>query len=156
MLNELELTTDTKMQRRNDLFMLSILFAIIAALCWYFVGRESVKGFLFTLAVVFLALLWTYYRACKKGKVDLHFKGDTLEVRYGDGKSFCIKDVERSYFSLYQSEKQKRLDVGTLSVQSTNFKIQYVKDFSKMKEYINTHFEPVKKSIYYLDDEDDI
>lgn len=154
-MNELKLTTDTKMRRNNDLLMLSILFVVLAAVCFAVMGKESLSACLGTVGVVFIALLWTFYRSYKNGDVVLHFKGDTLEVHYGDGRKFSIKDVDRSYFSLYQTEKQKTLDVGTLSIQSTNFKVQYIKSFSSMREYINTHFEPVKKSIYYLGDDDE-
>lgn len=153
-MDELKLNTDVKIQRTTDLKMLIVLFGIISVLCWFVLGTKGLGAFFGTEAVIFLALAWTYYRSYKNGGATLHFKGDSLEISYGDGRKYSVKDVDRSFFSLTQTEKQKALDLGTLFVVSTNMKIQYIKNFSAMEQYIATHFEKVAKSIYYLDDED--
>ena len=102
--------------------------------------------------IIALALGYTYYKSAKNGSVTLHFKGDSLDISYSDGRKFNVKDVDRSFFTLIQTEKQKTLDIGTLLVQSTNFKVQYIKEFSLLQKYIESHFEKQeKKSIYYFD-----
>ena len=83
-----------------------------------------------------------------------NFKGDSLDVIYSDGRRYNIKDVDRSYFTLTQTVKDKERDIGTLSVASTNFRVQYIKEFSAVRGYVNTHFEKKNTAgIYYFDDD---
>lgn len=154
-MDELILKTDTKMRKSTDLKMLLLLFIILSAVIWGFMW-QAVSSCIATQVIIFAALAWTYYRSSKNGDVTLHFKGDSLEIKYGDGRKYNVKDVDRSFFTLLQTEKQKTWNIGTLSVQSTNFKVQYIKEFSSLRDYVNTHFEKKeKKSIYYFDEEDE-
>lgn len=155
-MDELILKTDTKMRKSSDIKILAFIFAVMSVLFWFVIGDRGLPSYLGAEAVLLLALGWTYMRSAKNGDVTLCFKGDSLDVVYGDGRKYNIKDVDRSFFTLTQTEKQKGHDMGTLSVQSTNFKVQYIMEFSKLKAYIDTHFDGarLKKSIYYLDNDD--
>ncbi len=156
-MDELVLKTDAKMRKSSDIKILVFLFVLMSVLFWFVIGGRGISSYLAAEAVLFLALGWTYMRSAKNGDVTLHFRGDSLEVSYADGRKYNIKDVDRSFFTLIQTEKQKGYDMGTLSVQSTNFKVQYITEFSKLRAYLDTHFDGarLKKSIYYLDNDDE-
>ncbi len=155
-MDELILSTDDKMRKKGDLISLSVLFAIFTVVLWFFTRTAETTTFFVTEGLLVLALGFTYFKSAKNGGATLHFKGDRLVIKFADGRKYNISDVDRSYFSLVQTEKQKALDVGTLSVQSTNFKVQYIKQFSLLQKYLETHFEKQEpKGIYYLDDEDE-
>lgn len=155
-MNELILKTDAKKRMKNDLAVILVLFALITAIAAYVLLLNSGwETFLLTELIVALALGWTLYRSRKNGDVTLHFKGDTLCVSYADGRKYNISDVDRSCFKLKQTKKEEAADMGALLIESTNFKVLHIKEFSKLKEYMATHFEGEKKSVYYLDDEDE-
>ena len=152
-MDKLKVKTDTARRRKNDLISLSVIFLVITGAA-VFMMRENLGGMIATVALVALALGWAYYRSCKDGDVTLEFKGDTLDIFYSDGRRYNVKDVDRSHFTLTQTAKEKELDIGTLSVASTNFRIQYVKDFSAVSKYVSTHFEKKNTAgIYYFDDD---
>ena len=155
-MDSLTLKTDNEMRKKGDLKSLSVLFVVFSLLAVLFTYKSSIGTMLATEGLIALALGFTYYKSAKNGNVTLHFKGDSLDIVYSDGRKFNVKDVDRSFFTLLQTEKQKELDIGTLTVQSTNFKVQYIKDFSSLRQYIETHFEKKeKKSIYYFGEEDE-
>ncbi len=155
-MDELILTTDNEMRKKNDLKSLLVLFVVFSGVLLFFVYSRGVGIILGTEALLFLALAFAYYKSAKNGDVTLHFKGDSLDISYSDGRKYNIKDVDRSFFTLLQTENQKALNVGTLTVQSTNFKVQYIKNFDSLQQYMETHFEKTeKKSIYYFDEEDE-
>ncbi len=154
-MDKLTVKTDAALRRKNDLkVILGIFLALTVAIV--FLMYQNLKSLFLSEAVLALALGWTYYRSAKNGDVTLDFEGDGLTITYSDGRKYSVSDVDRSYFTLTQSPKDLELNLGTLSVSSTNFRIMYIKEFDKVKEYVNTHFEKKsKKSIYYLDDEDE-
>lgn len=154
-MDKLIVKTDVARRRKNDLITLScILVALTVAVV--ILMRHNVRSLIVTEVLLVAALGWTYYRSFKNGDVTLRFKGDSLDIVYSDGRKFNVKDVDRSYFTLTQTAKDKELDMGTLSVASTNFRIMYIKSFSSVREYISTHFEKKNTSgIYYFDDDED-
>lgn len=155
-MDELIVKTDNEMRKKGDLKSLLILFAVFSAVAIAFTLKSGIGMILAVEGIIALALGYTYYKSAKNGSVTLHFKGDSLDISYSDGRKFNVKDVDRSFFTLIQTEKQKTLDIGTLLVQSTNFKVQYIKEFSLLQKYIESHFEKQeKKSIYYFDEEDE-
>ncbi len=155
-MDELIVKTDNDMRKKGDLKSLAVLFAVFSAVAVALTYGSSIGMIAAVEGIILLALGYTYYKSAKNGNVTLHFKGDSVDISYSDGRKFNVKDVDRSFFTLIQTEKQKKLNMGTLTVQSTNFKVQYIKDFSALKQYIDTHFEKQeKKSIYYFDEEDE-
>lgn len=154
-MDELILTTDAKRRLKSDLVIILVLFALITALSAYvLLANSGWQSFLLAEGLVALALGWTLYRSNKNGEVTLTFKGDTLSISYADGRKYNVSDVDRDYFKLRQTKKEEKLDIGSLHIESTNFKVLHIKEFSKLKEYMATHFDGVKKDIYYLDDDD--
>lgn len=152
-MDKLTAKTDGALRRKNDLITLSCIFLVLSAAA-VFLMYENLKSLIITEALLAIALGWTYYRSVKNGDVTLNFKGDSLDVIYSDGRRYNIKDVDRSYFTLTQTVKDKERDIGTLSVASTNFRVQYIKEFSAVRGYVNTHFEKKNTAgIYYFDDD---
>lgn len=155
-MDELVLTTDAKRRFKGDLLIIGVLFAIITAVCAYVLLLGSGwQSFLLTELLVALALGWTLYRSCKNGAVTLHFKGDSLCISYKDGRKYNVSDVDRSYFKLVQTKKEKEIDMGSLHIESTNFRVLHIKSFSQLEKYMQSHFEGEKKSIYYFDEDDE-
>lgn len=155
-MDELILKTDKSKRVKSDIVVISVIFLIISLVCAYVLLRQSAwKSFAITEALVVASLAWTLFRSAKNGDVTLHFKGDTLCISYKDGRKYNIKDVDRKYFKLVQTEKEKAQDMGNLIIESTNFRVTYIKQFSLLTAYIESHFEGVKKSIYYFDDDED-
>lgn len=153
-MDKLTVTTDAARRRKNDLISLGVIFAILSAVLAYSF-RANISALIAVELIMLGAFGWTYYRSCKNGNVTLSFNGNTLDIAYSDGRKYNIKDVDNSFFSLTQTAKDKAADQGTLSVASTNFRIMYVQSFGEVQQYISTHFPKEKKSIYYLDDEDE-
>lgn len=154
-MDKLTVKTDVARRRKNDLLTLSGIFLVLTVAVVFFM-LENLKSLIVTEVLLAAALGWTYYRSYKNGDVTLSFKGDSLDIVYSDGRKFNVKDVDRSYFTLTQTAKDKELDMGTLSVASTNFRIAYVESFSKVRDYVNTHFEKKNNAgIYYFDDDED-
>lgn len=154
-MDKLTVKTDMALRRKNDLKTILgiflVLTAVIAALMY-----ANIKSLIMSEAILALALGWTYYRSVKNGDVTLKFKGDSLEITYSDGRKYNVKDVDRSYFTLTQTAKDKQADIGTLSVASTNFRIMYIQSFGTVRDYVNTHFEKKNTAgIYYFDDDED-
>lgn len=155
-MDELILKTDKSKRVKSDVIVIGVIFLIISLVCAYILLRQGAwKSFAITEALVVLSLAWTLFRSAKNGDVTLHFKGDTLCISYKDGRKYNIKDVDRSYFKLVQTEKEKARDMGNLIIESTNFRVTYIKQFSLLSDYLASHFEGVKKSIYYFDDDED-
>lgn len=154
-MDELVLTTDSKRRLRGDAVAVCVIFAVVTAVSAYvLLGAARVSSFVLVELFAALAMGWTVYKSYKNGAVTLHFKGDVLTVSYSDGRKYSIKDVDRGYFKLTQTEKEKRLDLGSLLIESTNFKLRYIKEFSRLRLYVSSHFERVAKSVYYFDDDD--
>lgn len=155
-MDELILKTDKSKRVKSDIVVIGVIFLIISLACAYVLIRQGAwKSFAITEGLVVLSLAWTLLRSAKNGDVTLHFKGDTLCISYKDGRKYNIKDVDRGYFKLVQSEKEKARDMGSLIIESTNFRVTYIKQFSLLSAYLASHFEGVKKSIYYFDDDDE-
>lgn len=152
-MDKLTVKTNAALRRKNDLKVIMGLFSVLTVAV-VLLMHQNLKSLFLSEAILALALGWTYYRSAKNGDVTLDFEGDSLTITYSDGRKYDISEVDRNYFTLTQSPKDLSLNIGTLSVSSTNFRIMYIKEFDKVKEYINTHFEhKSKKSIYYFDDE---
>ena len=154
-MDELVLTTDVKRRRNGDLISIAVLFVIVSAVAAFLMYKKAdIKTFLLTELLIAAALGWTFYRSARQGAVTLHFKGDSLTITYGDGRKYDVRDVDRSYFKLIQTKREEKADIGTLKVESTNFRVMYISEFSKLRSYMDSHFESKKKSVCYLDDED--
>ncbi len=152
-MDKLTVKTNAALRRKNDLKVIMGLFSVLTVAV-VLLMHQNLKSLFLSEAILALALGWTYYGSAKNGDVTLDFEGDSLTITYSDGRKYDISEVDRNYFTLTQSPKDLSLNIGTLSVSSTNFRIMYIKEFDKVKEYINTHFEhKSKKSIYYFDDE---
>lgn len=152
-MDKLTTKTDTALRRKNDRITLSCIFLVLSAVAT-FLMYENLKSLLVSVALLALALGWTYYRSAKNGDVTLVFKGDSLDIIYSDGRKYNVKDVDRSYFTLTQTAKDKERNIGTLSVASTNFRVQYIENFSDVREYLNTHFQRKNAAgVYYFDDD---
>ena len=155
-MDELVLNTNDVLRKKNDLIGLAVLGGIMSVVLFVLTRSSGWGIFAASEVIMLLALAFTYFKSAKNGGITLHFKGDSLELTYTDGRKYSVKDVDRSYFSLTQTQKQKEQNVGTLTVQSTNFKVQYINDFDKLQSYLATHFEKKEaKSIYYFDEEDE-
>ena len=154
-MDELTVRTDGARRRKNDLLTLSGIFLVLTVAV-VFLMLENLKSLIVTELLLAAALGFTYYRSAKNGDVTLSFKGDSLDIIYSDGRKYNVKDVDRSYFTLAQTAPEREADIGTLSVASTNFRVMYVCSFSKVRDYINTHFEKKNTAgIYYFDDDGD-
>ena len=153
--DKLTVKTNGDLRRKNDLITLGGIFVVLCAAAVY-LFRENVTNMITTVALLAAALGWTYYRSAKNGDITLSFEGDSLTILYSDGRKYSISDVERSFFTLTQTEKDRSRNTGTLSVASTNFRAMYVESFDSVRAYIDTHFEKVdKKGIYYFEDDED-
>lgn len=155
MTDKLTAKTNGALRRKNDLITLGGIFVALCAAAVY-LFRDNVKNIVTTVILLAAALGWTYYRSAKNGDITLSFEGDSLTILYSDGRKYSISDVERSFFTLTQTAKDKARNTGALSVASTNFRAMYIENFDSVRAYINTHFEKTdKKSIYYFEDEDE-
>lgn len=156
-MDKLVLKTNDAMRKKSDLISLSVLGVIMTGVLLLFTYSRGLGMFFATEAIMLLALGFTYFKSAKSGGITLVFEGDCLEITFSDGRKYSVKDVDRSYFNLIQTEKQKQQNVGTMTVQSTNFKVQYIAEFDLLRKYLETHFEKKeKKSIYYFDEDDEI
>lgn len=155
-MDTLVLTTDKKRRIRGDAVSVGVIFAVVSAVAAFTLLRTAgAASFIATECLVAIALGWTVYRSAKNGDAVLRFNGDTLLIEYSDGRKYNVSDVDRSFFKLTQTKKEKAADIGSLLIESTNFRLRHIKDFSLLKEYISTHFEGKSKSIYYFDDDGD-
>ncbi len=155
-MDELIVKTDKKKRLKSDITIIGVIFVIISAVAAFVILRNSGwQTFLLTELMVVLALGWAVFRTVKSGNMTLHFKGDTLCITYSDGRKYNVSDVDRSYFRLEQSKKEQEQDMGALYIDSTNFRALHIVGFSSVKQYIATHFNGEKKSIYYFDDDED-
>ena len=117
-MDKLTVKTNTELRRSNYLKSLLLIFVVLSVLVLV-LFYANLKNLVVSEILLAVALGWTYYRSVKTGDVTLNFEGDSLEIRYSDGRKFNIKDVDRSYFTLTQTASDKKYGVGRLSITST-------------------------------------
>ena len=135
-------TTETDSKYAKKQFIKPILFVFIggAPLCllallisWQLAAFLLISlGFCFGIA---------YYTTIRKCSWKLHFENDNLTLtNLTTGQTFSVWDIPASDIVIKQSEKERELDYGFVTIKDTVFGFHGVKHCNALREYIKQNY----------------
>ena len=135
-------TTETDAKYAKKQFIKPILFVCIggAPLCLLalLISWQLAAFLLISLGSCFGIVYYTTIRKCSWR---LFFENDQLTLtNLTTGQTFSVWDIPASDIVIKQSEKEKELDYGFVTIKDTVFGFHGVKNCSALREYVKQNY----------------
>ena len=135
-------TTETDAKYAKKQFLKPILFTMIGtmtlSLLAFIISWQLAAFLLISLGFCFGI---AYYITIRKCSWKLHFENDNLTLtNLTTGQTFSVWDIPASDIVIKQSEKEKELDYGFVTIKDTVFGFHGVKNCNALREYIKENY----------------
>ena len=135
-------TTETDAKYAKKQFFKPILFTMIGTMTLSllaFIISWQLVVMLEVMQVFCLGIM--YYITVRKSSWRLFFEGDQLTLtNLTTGQTFSVWDIPASDIVIKQSEKEKELDYGFVTIKDTVFGFHGVKNCNALREYIKENY----------------
>lgn len=135
-------TTETDAKYAKGQFIKPVLAVFIGGAVLALLGFAiSWQLAVFLLVALVFCFGIVYYSTLRKCSWRLFFENDQLTLtNLTTGQTFSVWDIPASDIVIKQSEKEKELDYGFVTIKDTVFGFHGVRNCSALREYIKENF----------------
>ena len=135
-------TTETDAKYAKMQFFRPVLITMLGTMALSLLGLIVSPGLVVMLEITQLFCLGIiYYTTLRKCSWRLFFENDQLTLtNLTTGQTFSVWDIPASDIVIKQSEKEKELDYGFVTIKDTVFGFHGVRNCNALREYIKENY----------------